>query len=66
MEPRQTKSGFGLGLDLDLDLDLLEGKSESATAGSFDANEDIKQTRDSERVYWPIGKDGSWSDREES
>jgi hypothetical protein len=44
VEPRQTKSGLGLGLD------LLGGKSESATAGSFDANQDIKQTRYSERV----------------
>jgi hypothetical protein len=34
-----------------LDLNLLGGKSESATAGSFDANQDIKQTRYSERVY---------------
>lgn len=36
-------------------LDLLGGKSESATAGSFDANEDIKQTRYSDRVvstFW--------------
>lgn len=46
VEPRQTKSGFG--------LDLLGGKSESATAGSFDANEDIKQTRYSGMVltFW--------------
>lgn len=49
VEPRQTKSGFG--------LDLLGGKSESATAGSFDANEDIKQTRYSNRVCRPFGKD---------
>lgn len=48
VEPRQTKSGFG--------LDLLGGKSESATAGSFDANEDIKQTRYSDRVCRPFWK----------
>lgn len=56
-----VRAGAGDG-----DFDLLGGKSESATAGSFDANEDIKQTRYSERVYLPFGRDNFRSGRRES